>query len=160
VNSILRLSIELAGIGGIAALGIWGIVYLVRSRRKSPEELERLRRLEINRRGRLASGQILDLIEPDAARKLLLYQYEVAGISYEVAQDISALPALASHAHSLPGQTASVKYDPQRPTNSIVACEEWSGVSIDDATRDSGLGARERPALAAPPAPSTQPLLL
>ena len=141
--------------GGIAALSVWGIVYLVRSRRKSPEELERLRQLEVNRRGRLVRGQILDLIEPDTARKLLLYQYEVAGVSYEVAQDISALPAVASHAHGLPGQTASVKYDPKRPTNSIIACEEWPGVSIGDGTRDSGLGAREKPALAAPPAPST-----
>jgi len=130
VNSILPLGLELAGAGAATALGVWGIVYLVRSRRKSPEELERLRRLEVNRRGRLVSGQILDLIEPDTVRKLLLYQYEVAGVSYEVAQDISALPALASHAHGLPGQTTSVKYDPKRPTNSIIACEEWFGIQM------------------------------
>lgn len=155
MNSILRLSIGLAGIGGVAALGTWGTVRLIRSRRKSPEELERLRRLEVNRRGRLASGHILDLIEPDASRKLVLYRYEVAGVGYEVAQDVSALPSLASSAQGLPGRTASVKYDPRRPTNSIIACEEWVGVSVNDGDRDSGLGTRDNPGLAAPPTPST-----
>ena len=144
MNSILRLGLELAGAGAATTLSVWGIVHLVRSRRKSPEELERLRRLEVNRRGRLVRGQILDLIEPDAARKLLLYQYEVAGVSYEVAQDISALPAVAPHAHGLPGQNVSVKYDPKRPTNSIIACEEWTGIQSSQGASALGLGPGEK----------------
>ena len=94
------------------------------------------------------------MIEPDTSRKLVVYHYEVAGVSYEVAQDVSALPELASNAYDLLGQAASVKYDPKRPTNSMIACEEWSGVSIIEGTRDSELGAGEKPALAAPPASS------
>jgi len=128
VNSILRLSIGLAGIGGVAALGTWAAVRLIRSRRKSPEELERLRRLDLNRRGRITTCHILDVIEPDTSRKLVVYHYEVAGVSYEVAQDVSALPELASNAYDLLGQAASVKYDPKRPTNSMIACEDWSGI--------------------------------
>jgi hypothetical protein len=30
----------------------------MRARRKSPEELERIRRLDVNQRGRLATGQV------------------------------------------------------------------------------------------------------
>jgi len=141
--------------GAVAALGIWGAVRLIRSRRKSPEELERLRRLDLNRRGRITTCHVLDVVESETSRKLVVYQYEVAGVSYEVAQDVSALPVLASNAFGLLGQAASVKYDPQRPTNSMIASEEWAGVSITEGTPDSGLGAGEKPALAAPSAPST-----
>ena len=130
MNSILRLSIGLAGIGGVAALGTWGTVRLIRSRRKSPEELERLRRLDLNRRGRITTCHLLDVVESEAPRKLIVYQYEVAGVSYEVAQDVSALPVLASNAYGFLGQAASVKYDPKRPTNSMIACEDWSGIQM------------------------------
>jgi hypothetical protein len=73
----------------------------------------------------------VDLLEPDgtpAPGHLIVYTYEVAGVTYEAAQDISALPQVAGAAHGLAGQTVSVKYDPRRPTNSIIACEEWSGL--------------------------------
>jgi hypothetical protein len=116
----------------------WG--WFLRWRRKDPAELERLRRLDINRRGRISAGRILEWVEPQAAGTksvLVSYSYEVAGVTYEAAQDISALPEIASKARLLSGQTASVKYDPKRPANSIIACEEWSGVG----TRDQGLGA-------------------
>jgi hypothetical protein len=59
---------------------------------------------------------------------LIVYQYVVAGVTYEVAQDVSMLPGIFDLAHGAGGQTASVKYDPKRPTNSIIACEEWSGI--------------------------------
>ena len=61
---------------------------------------------------------------------LVSYSYEVAGVTYEAAQDVTALPGIAAMARFLPGQTASVKYDPKRPANSIIACEEWSGLGI------------------------------
>ena len=40
---------------------------------------------------------------------------------------VSALHGLALRRVAA-GQAASVKYDPQRPTNSIILCEDWSGV--------------------------------
>jgi hypothetical protein len=102
-----------------------------RWRRKDPAELERLRRLDINRRGRIGAGRILDLVEPQtegAKSALVSYSYEVAGVTYEAAQDLTALPEIASMARFLSAQTASVKYDPKQPANSIIACEEWSGL--------------------------------
>jgi hypothetical protein len=104
----------------------------LRWRRKDPAELERLRRLDINRRGRISAGRFVDLVEPQTAEAksaLVGYSYEVAGVTYEVAQDVTALPEIAALAQFLSGQTASVKYDPKRPANSIVACEHWSGIA-------------------------------
>jgi hypothetical protein len=99
--------------------------------RKHPAELERLRRLDIHKRGRISVGRIVDSVEAEAAglrSSLVVYSYEVAGVAYEAAQDVTALPEIAAIAQFLSGRTASVKYDPKRPANSIVACEEWSGL--------------------------------
>ena len=100
-------------------------------RRKDPAELERLRRLDVNKRGRISAGRIVDLVEVEAAASkpsLVVYSYEVAGVTYQAAQDVTALPEIANIVQFLPGRTASVKYDPKRPANSIIACEEWSGL--------------------------------
>jgi hypothetical protein len=104
----------------------------LRWRRKNPAELERLRRLDINRRGRICAGRIVDLVQAEISESkspLVVYSYEVAGVTYEAAQDVTALPEIAAMAPFLAGQTASVKYDPRRPANSIIACEEWSGLA-------------------------------
>ena len=110
-------------------------VFLVRRwRRKSPEELERLRRLDVHKRGRLGTGQILDFVEPppgQAGPRLMKFRYEVRGVGYEAAQDISALPGVVEAARRAAGQVV-IKYDPRRPTNSILACEEWSGIPVLD----------------------------
>jgi hypothetical protein len=103
----------------------------LRGRRKDPAELERLRRLDINRRGRICAGRIVDLVQAEMSKskpRLVVYSYEVAGVTYEASQDVTALPEIAARAQFLAGQTASVKYDPKRPANSIIACEEWSGL--------------------------------
>jgi hypothetical protein len=130
VNPGLRLTLVLAG-AAAAALGVLTLTFLRRWRRKSPEEMERQRRLEVNRHGRIAAGHIADVVDSEtsgAPARLIVYTYEVAGVTYEVAQDVTALPALVSAARDLAGQAASVKYDPRTPTNSIIACEEWCGV--------------------------------
>ena len=102
-----------------------------RWRRKSPDEIERLRRLGVNACGRIIPGRIVELAAPVAdgpTGPILLYEYEVAGVTYEAAQDLSALPQIAAAAPFLPGQITSVKYDPKQPTNSILACEAWCGI--------------------------------
>jgi len=119
------------GMATAALVGVWARRTVRRWRRKSPDEIERLRRLAVNACGRIIPGRIVELAEPVAdgpAGPILLYDYEVAGVTYEAAQDLSALPEIAAAAPFLPGQTASVKYDPKQPTNSILACEAWSGI--------------------------------
>ena len=103
----------------------------LRWRRKDPADLERLRRLDVNKRGRISAGRVVDLVEAETAgvrSSLVVYSYEVAGVTYEAVQDVTALPEFAAVAQFLSGRTASVKYDPKRPGNSIIACEEWSGL--------------------------------
>jgi hypothetical protein len=103
--------------------------------------------LDINKRGRISAGRIVDLVEAETTglkSSLVIYSYEVAGVTYEAAQDVSALPEIAAVAQFLSGRTASVKYDPKRPANSIIACEQWSGLGIRGlGTGDWGLGARD-----------------
>jgi hypothetical protein len=154
----MRLTLVLAGAAVAAGLGAWLLVFLKRWRRKSPEEIERERRLDISRRGRIAVGHVVDLVESGgtpAPHCVIVYTYEVAAVTYEAAQDISALPQVTAAAPGLAGQTVSVKYDPRRPANSILACEEWCGISLNDGTRNSKLAAGEKPELVPPPAPTT-----
>jgi len=131
-SEILVLAGALALLIGIVSV-IWST--LRRARRKDPDEIERRRRMELHRLGRITAAEIVDLLEPESGipvaglrRPLMIvYKYEVAGVTYEVSQDISALSSVRSVC--LTGtQTASVKYDPKAPTNSIVLCEEWSGI--------------------------------
>jgi hypothetical protein len=92
-------------------------------RRPTPEEIERLRRLMINRLGKLGDGQILD-VEGD----LIVYSYSVAGVVYTASQDTTNLEQkLPPDRMSMVGPV-SVKFDPRNPANSIVLCEEWSGL--------------------------------
>jgi hypothetical protein len=131
VNAGERLTLGLAAVATTAGLVAW---LVARSRARhvmDAEEMERQRRLDIHRRGRIAMGHIVDFVDSagsDPGGRLLLYKYEVGGVTYEAAQDISALANLVALAHGLAGQTASVKYDPKHPTNSIIACEDWSGI--------------------------------
>ncbi len=127
-------------IGAVAGYRHW--------RRKSPDEIERLRRLDVNRRGRIIQGRIIDLVEPSTPappRRLLVFTYDVGGVTYQAAQDVSALPAVASNAPGLVGQPASIKYDPRQPTNSILACEDWCGVHLKDKAQGAS-APREAPA--------------
>ena len=80
------------------------------------------------------------------AGPILLYDYEVAGVTYEAAQDLSALPEIAAAAPFLPGQTTSVKYDPKQPTNSILACETWCGIPDLEPNRNASPEPSEEPA--------------
>ncbi len=119
------------GAAGVAALGVGAWLYVRLRRRKSPAELERLRRLAVNRCGRITVGRVLELREAKGTQStasLLFYTYEVAGVTYEAAQDICGISGLKANKADLAGQTASVKYDTKKPTNSIIACEEWSGL--------------------------------
>ncbi len=104
-----------------------------RWRRKDTEEIERLRRLDVNRRGRFAFAEIVDLIEsgpPEAPKRALVYRYEVAGVIYEAAQEISGFSAAELLASAWSGVESSVKYDPREPASSIIACEDWCGLRL------------------------------
>ena len=121
-------------IGMVAGVltGVGALVYAKMRRRKDPAEIERTRRLTLNKTGRITSGEVISLVEPEGdsvAPTLLVYHYEVSGVTYEVAQDVSTLPGIAARAPYLMGQNINVKYEMKHPGNSIIICEEWSGIT-------------------------------
>ena len=60
--------------------------------------------------------------------KLLFYSYSISGVTYETAQDITGLEEQLHLDRVAAGQTASVKYDPSNPSNSILLADDWSGL--------------------------------
>lgn len=107
----------------MVSLGGGFVVWRYLRRRPTPEEIERLRRLTIHQLGKVGDGQILDVEE-----LLIVYSYSVAGVVYTASQDTTNLEAkLPPERMSMVGPV-SVKFDPRNPANSIVLCEEWSGL--------------------------------
>jgi hypothetical protein len=62
--------------------------------------------------------------------QLLIYTYDVGGVSYEASQDVTHLRQHADLHTGRFGLRTSVKYDPQNPGNSIVISEGWSGLRL------------------------------
>ena len=112
--------------GGIA-------YYLLRRKRPSAEEIERARRLDLVKTGRIIDGTVIDIAELAAegaqpSIDLIIYKYEIAGVIYECAQDVTVLKNFVDiHACRL-DFPCSVRYDPHQPGNSIVVAENWSGL--------------------------------
>ena len=122
--------VGLAVVEALALVSAAVFTYLKLRRKKDPAEIERLRRMSLGQKGRIVVGEITGLVEPEgeSTALMLVYRYDVAGVTYEVTQDVSTMPAIAARAPHLVGRGISVKYDVKHPTNSIVACEVWSGI--------------------------------
>ncbi|MFY9527377.1 MAG: hypothetical protein WBC04_18570 [Candidatus Acidiferrales bacterium] len=141
---------ELLPAAAAAVLAIGAAFYWLRQRPEDSVEIERQRRVYLNRVGRIVEGQILEIVEharepqavkssrffgsrsavhrPNGALKLLYYTYSISGVTYETAQDITGLEERALLGHGVVGQSASVKYDPSNPSNSILLADDWSGL--------------------------------
>lgn len=89
----------------------------------TPEKREQKRRSQIHRRGRLGDAMITE-----ATEDILYYTYSVHGVQYAASQDISALRTRLPAAPERLIGLASLKYIPGNPANSILICEEWSGL--------------------------------
>jgi hypothetical protein len=129
MNATLRLYPVIA----VAAVTVFAAARaMLRSRRRTPEQRERERRQRINEIGRITDGTVIDVSEVPANGRgdiqLLIYQYDVAGVSYEASQDVTALRHRVDLHSCKAGLMTSIKYDPSNPGNSIVIAEEWSGL--------------------------------
>ncbi len=117
------------GLTGVAA--ITGF-YFIRGRRKTAEQIERERRRRLNTIGRITDGTLIDVHEVSAngrsPAEFLIYQYDIAGVSYEASQEITHLRDIVDIHTCKIGLPASIKYDPHNPGNSIVIAEEWKGL--------------------------------
>lgn len=120
-------------LAGATLLGV-GTAYLLRKGRKTPEQLEKERRLRISAYGRITDGTVIDaqeVTEDGKTIQLLIFQYDVAGVSYEASQDITHLRQFVDIHTCKVGVPSSVKYNPQNPGDSIVIAEDWSGLRTD-----------------------------
>ncbi|MDT8066766.1 MAG: hypothetical protein ROO76_01235 [Terriglobia bacterium] len=118
---------------GSLAVVVVGFALVTRKSRKSPDHKERERRERISLGGRITDGTVINVHEVEAAEdhpeaQLIVYQYDVAGVSYECSQDVTWLRHLVDLHSCRLGVPTSVKYDPQNPGNSIVVAENWSGL--------------------------------
>jgi len=117
----------------LGGTGIAVVAYfLLRRKPKSPEELERKRREWLDTVGRITDGTVIDVqelpFENQHSATMLIYQYDVAGVSYEASQDVTYLRQWVNLHSCRLGLPTSVKYDPQNPGNSLVVSERWMGL--------------------------------
>jgi len=117
----------------IGAVTTW----MVLRRRPSAEEIERERRAQLVRTGRIIDGTILDLTEFESTAgepahpgeiRFILYKYEIGGVAYECSQEVTALRDHVNPTELRLSFPCSVRYDIHRPENSIVVAENWSGL--------------------------------
>jgi len=117
---------------GVTAAVI-GYALLSRKNKQPDEDVERKRRTELTRGGRIIDGNVIDVLELEddqTSRQmiLLVYTYDVAGVTYEASQDVTRLRQFIDLYSCRLGLPASVKYDPHNPGDSIVISESWSGL--------------------------------
>lgn len=106
---------------------------LLRRKPKGSAELERERRVWLDGIGRITDGTVIDVQEMEPgdghrAAVLLIYKYDVAGVSYECSQDVTYLRQWINLHSCRLGLPTSVKYDPHNPGNSLVVSENWMGL--------------------------------
>ncbi|MFZ3263460.1 MAG: hypothetical protein WA172_05635 [Terriglobales bacterium] len=124
----LRLYTLILGGIGLAFAGY----AVLRRKTKTAEELERERRVWLSSIGRITDGTVIDVQEIPAdgqrAATMLIYQYDVAGVSYEASQDVTYLRQWINLHSCRLGVPTSVKYDSRNPGNSMVISESWVGL--------------------------------
>jgi hypothetical protein len=137
------------GMAGAAIAAVAMIAYAFFRPAVNPEEEERKRRLHLNQIGRIAEGQIVELVErPSETKKarkrlfrsrarplrdarprhLVSYSYLISGVTYQTAQDITGLESQIRLERVVAGQPASIKYDAANPSDSILVADDWSGL--------------------------------
>jgi hypothetical protein len=115
----------------IAAAAAGGY-YFFRRKPQNEADIERERRAWLDRVGRITDGTVIDVQETTTPTNknmiLLIYQYDVAGVSYEASQDVTYLRQWINLHSCRLGLPTSVRYDPHNPGNSLVVSERWIGL--------------------------------
>lgn len=102
-------------------------------RQNDPDEGELQRRLDLNQRGRITSGEVVDIVDEELApngvqRRYIHYRYSVGTVDFAACQDVTMIADLVGDdPRGIVGAVA-VKYHQKNPYNSIIVCETWSGL--------------------------------
>ena len=134
------------GVGVAAAVAMAS--YVLTRRKPTAEEMERERRDLLALSGRITDGTIMDTMVMEArdadlsvpetiaapggaapTPDIIVYNYRIAGVTYECAQDVTSL---AEYVHGIRTDLPiQVRYAPHNPANSIVVAETWSGLRLN-----------------------------
>jgi phage tail tape-measure protein len=118
--------VPIAVLGGGVAIALGAVAYRqYRRSRITPEELERKRREKINAMGKMGDATLVEIHDDT-----LVYAYDVRGVTYTASQDIRALRSFLPADFTTAAGPVNVKYDPRNPANSILLCEQWSGLRL------------------------------
>ena len=119
---------------GVTVVSAASAMAWLNGKKKTPEQRETLRRHRISTLGRITDGTVLDVCEYDYGTgepvQMVLYAYQVAGVQYECAQEVTHLRPLLNLNSRHIGSATGVRYDPHHPGNSIVVAESWCGLRI------------------------------
>ncbi len=118
---------------GLGTAGIALASYALLHRKPvDPDDIEHQRRTWLNTVGRITDGTVIDVQEITTAANrpatMLIYQYDVSGVSYEASQDVTYLRQWINLHSCRLGLPTSVKYDSRNPGNSMVIAEGWMGL--------------------------------
>lgn len=124
---------------GVGAAAVTVVAWYALTRKKpDPEEIERERRELLAGSGRITDGTIVEASLPgdeESTRRTIVYNYRIAGVSYECAQDVTLL---AEHVRDIRADLpVQVRYDPHNPANSIIVAEAWSGLRLGGHTTET-----------------------
>ena len=123
---------EIAGAAAGAALLGAIAVWMLTRKRPTADELEEARRNLLMDFGRIVDGMLLDHFQIEAedgvTREMLLYHYEISGVTYECSQDVTLLREVVDPARVKVGMPCSIRYQPGIPENSVLVTERWSGI--------------------------------
>ncbi len=75
-----------------------------------------------------SGAKVTTAASTNGTQRLIYYTYSISGVTYETAQDVTGLEERLHLKRAAVGQTASVKYDPSNPSNSILLADDWSGL--------------------------------
>ena len=121
----LAFDVLIASVGVAVALAI--LVWTLWRSRLTPvqRELRRefRRRQAISREGRIIEATVGD-IQDDA----IFYSYQLQGVVYHTSQDVSAFRDTLPVARERLVGPAACKYMVNNPANSLVICEDWTGL--------------------------------
>jgi len=121
----LAFDVLIASAGVAAALVI--MVWTLWQKRLTP--LQRDLRREFRRRQTIArDGRIIEATVNDIQDDAIYYSYQLQGVVYHTSQDVSVFRDMLPVARERLVGPAACKYIVTNPANSLVICEEWSGL--------------------------------
>jgi hypothetical protein len=124
---IVRHWVVVGGLAlGVVCAAILAAIAFVVSRRPSANLREERRRKRLATVGRIVDGSVIDAEPAESTPQVIIYQYRIAGVTYECSQDVSTLGPLVTNLRL--DYPVQVRYSRENPADSIVVAETWNGL--------------------------------